>query len=335
MHRKILLITDNTRDQVNGVVTTFSNIEKLCWIDGYYFEYIDPTMFPSQCAPGYPEVKLAWPKDIGQLIDKSDPDYVHIATEGPVGLFARVWLDRHGWKYNTSYHTKFPEFIKDIYGVPEFMTYAYVRWFHKHSGKVLTTTDTMVKDLQAHGFRGEILSWTRGVDRDNLQPGRPRQIQESSSKPIVLNVGRVSKEKGLDDLCRLQDQYQVRIVGDGPYRRELELRYPRVEFLGYRHGSALAEQYQDADVFCFPSRADTFGLVMIEAMSLGTPVAAYPVAGPVDVIDPGITGFMADNLSVAIERCLSYDRERVKEASQRWTWQRCWEIFRNNLVDIV
>jgi glycosyltransferase involved in cell wall biosynthesis len=335
MHRKILIITDNTRDQINGVVTTFRNIERYSWSDGYYFEYIDPTFFPKRSAPGYSEVKLSWPRGIGKIIDQSNPDYVHIATEGPVGLFARMWLDRQGWRYNTSYHTKFPEFIKSIYGVPEWITYAYVRWFHKHSGRVLTTTDTMVKDLQRHGFRGEILSWTRGVDRGDLSPSRQRNIRLLTAKPTILNVGRVSKEKGLDDLCRLQDRYHIQIVGDGPYRQELERRYPRVQFFGYKQGAELADIYQDADVFCFPSRSDTFGLVMIESMSLGTPVAAYPVAGPVDVIEPGITGYMAQDLEQAIERCLKYDRQRVRLASSRWTWKHCWEIFRDNLVDIV
>ena len=335
MCRKILVITDNTPDQINGVVTTFRNIERYAWGDGYHFEYIDPTMFPKRSAPGYPEVKLSWPRGIGEIIDRANLDYVHIATEGPVGLFARVWLDRHGWRYNTSYHTKFPEFIKSIYGIPEFVTYAYVRWFHKHSGKVLTTTDTMVRDLQKHGFRGEILSWTRGVDRGDLCPGRPRKIKPLDAKPTILNVGRVSKEKGLDDLCKLQDRYDVQIVGDGPYRQELENRYPRVEFLGYKQGTELADIYQDADVFCFPSRADTFGLVMIESMSLGTPVAAYPVPGPVDVIEPGITGHMSDDLEYSIERCLGYDRQRVELASHRWTWKHCWDIFKYNLVDIV
>lgn len=335
MHRKILVITDNTPDQINGVVTTFRNIERYAWSDGYHFEYIDPTMFTKIPAPGYPEVKLAWPRGIGKIIDQADPDYVHIATEGPVGLFARIWLDQHYWRYNTSYHTKFPEFIKNIYGVPEFLTYSYVRWFHKHSGRVLTTTDTMVQDLQQHGFQGEILSWTRGVDRDNLSPGRPRKIKPLDSKPTILNVGRVSKEKGLDDLCKLQDRYDVQIVGDGPYRHELERKYPKVKFLGYKQGTELADIYQDADVFCFPSKTDTFGLVMIESMSLGTPVAAYPVPGPVDVIEPGITGHMSNDLEYSIERCLGYDRERVKLTSNRWSWKRCWEIFRNNLISIT
>lgn len=335
MYRKILVITDNTPDQINGVVTTFKNIERYAASDGYRFEYIDPTFFPKISAPGYPEVKLSWPKGIGKIIDGIDPDYIHIATEGPVGLFARFWLDRHGWKYNTSYHTKFPEFIKNIYGIPESITYAYVRWFHKHSGKVLTTTDTMVKDLRHHGFQGDIRAWTRGVDRHALSPTHDRDQRYFNSKPRVLNVGRVSKEKGLDDLCEMQDKFRIQIVGDGPYRRDLEKKYPHVEFLGYKQGHELADLYQNADVFCFPSKADTFGLVMIESMSLGTPVAAYPVPGPIDVIDPGVTGFMHENLEQAIDRCLHLNRSKVKSASERWSWSNCWQIFRDNLVGII
>jgi len=333
MRKRILIITDNTPDQINGVVTTFSNIELLAKHDSYDMVYIDPSHFASIPAPGYPEVRLAWPRRIGRKIESQHPDYIHIATEGPIGLAARLWLDRKGWRYNTSYHTKFPEFIQRIYGVPEFVTYAYVRWFHKHSGRVLTTTETMVNDLRAHGFRGDIRAWTRGVDRDQLMPSQDWQHDRKfQDRPRVLYVGRVSREKNLDALCDLHREFHIDIVGDGPYRTELEQRYPRVNFLGYRKGSALADCYAQADVFAFPSRADTFGIVMIEAMSLGTPVAGYPVPGPQDVIEQGVTGYTDDDLARAIRLSMGLDREQVSRASERWTWHHCWSIFRDNLV---
>lgn len=334
LRKRILIITDNVPGQINGVVTTFSNLEKMGDHDGFDFVYLDPRQFFHFRAPAYPEVRLSIPWGIGHRIQQAAPDYVHIATEGPLGLAARLWLDRQGWRYNTSYHTRFPEFIHKIYGIPESWTYWYVRWFHKHSGRVLTTTDTMVQDLRDHGFQGEILAWTRGVDREHLKPTRVRATGQGR-QPIVLYVGRVSREKGLEDLCRLPDRYAVIVVGDGPQRAELERQYPHVHFVGYKSGSELANYYQDADVFCFPSQADTFGIVMIEAMSLGTPVAAYPVPGPKDIIEPGITGHMSWNLEASIEECLTYPRDRVEQASRRWTWQHCWEIFRDNLVNII
>jgi glycosyltransferase involved in cell wall biosynthesis len=333
MRKRILIITDNTREQINGVVTTFTNIEFLARRDGYDIDYISPELFNSVAAPGYPEVRLTWPRKIGRLIQSRGPDYIHIATEGPIGLAARLWLDRRGWRYNTSYHTKFPEFMKKIYGIPESWTYAYVRWFHKHSVRVLTTTDTMVRDLRSHGFRGDIQAWTRGVDRNIFHPGLRKK---TDGEKILLNVGRVSKEKGLDDFCRLQIPGTRKIVvGDGPYRAELEQRYSDVEFVGARTGRELAAYYANADVFVFPSRTDTFGVVIIEALVCGTPVAAYPVPGPQDILEPGITGYTSWCLQDAVEICLDYPRDRVATASQRWTWNACWHMFRDNLVEII
>lgn len=327
--KTILVITDNVPDQVNGVATTFKNLERLSKNDSFNIVYLNPNFFYSIDAPKYPEVKLSLPIGIGKKIKALNPDYVHIATEGPIGLAAKLWLDKNKWKYNTSYHTKFPEFIKKIYGIPERFTYAYLRWFHKHSGVVLTTTQTMVDELKEHGFVGTILPWTRGVDRDIFYP------REKTTGLTLLNVGRVSKEKGLDDFCSLRYPNAKKIVvGDGPYRQELEEKYKDVEFVGVKRGNELAEYYANSDVFVFPSKEDTFGIVMIEAMATGTPVAAYNVTGPKDVIDQYETGFMDDSLSIAIDHCLDLDREDVYEKSKKWTWENCWLIFKYNLVKI-
>jgi glycosyltransferase involved in cell wall biosynthesis len=329
MTKKILIITDNLPEQINGVVTTFTNIQALAASDGYDIVYLDPGQFPHCNALGYPEVKISWPWRIGSKIQKINPDYVHIATEGPLGLAARLWLDRRGWNYNTSYHTKFPEFLNKMYKIPVSWTYWYVRWFHKHSGRVLTTTQGMVEDLEANGFTN-VIPWTRGVNRENLKPSTNRIVNRDIT---LLSVGRVSKEKGLDDLIPLQWEFDIVIVGDGPYREELENKIPNAQFVGYKSGSALADLYQQADVFVFPSRTDTFGLVMIEAMSLGTPVAAYPVRGPLDVIDQDVTGVMHVDLYTAVSQALTLDRAQVKQASQKWTWNSCWQIFRDNLIE--
>jgi len=163
MPKKILVVTDNLRTQVNGVVTTFKNIESYASNDGFSIVYLDPGQFPHCDAPGYPEVKLSWPCHIGKKIQAIDPDHIHIATEGPLGFAARIYCDTHGLKYNTSYHTKFPEYLKKMYHIPESITYRYMRWFHKHSGRVLTTTQTMVNDLRSHGFSGDVNPGPEGL----------------------------------------------------------------------------------------------------------------------------------------------------------------------------
>lgn len=327
----VLVITDNTPDQVNGVVTTFKSIEKYALLDGYRILYLTPGEFTHFSCPGYPETKLSLPWKIGQKIKEMAPDHIHIATEGPVGLGARLYLDKLGYRYNTSYHTKFPEFLNELYHIPIPWTYSYLKWFHKHSGKVLTTTPAMVNELIDHGFE-KVIPWTRGVDRDNLQSSL---TPSTAIKPTLLSVGRISKEKNLDALIPFQYDYNLVIVGDGPYRKELESKLPNAVFTGYKSGKELADYYAQANVFVFTSLTDTFGLVMIEAMSLGTPVAAFPVRGPEDVIEQGITGIMDSNLRVAINKALTLDRNKVKEHSNKWSWQECWNMFRNNLIPIM
>lgn len=331
MHKKILVITDNLPDQINGVVTTFKNLENHAYRDGYDIVYLNPRQFPHCSAPGYDEVKLSWPSKIGEKIEEISPDFVHIATEGPLGIAGRLWLDSKSMRYNTSYHTKFPDILKRIYFVPKFVSWAYLRWFHKHSGIVLTTTKTMVDELKQNGFAGQVLPWTRGVDREYL---RPTQVyKHRNKKPIVLYVGRISKEKNVEDVCKLANEYTVIIVGDGPEREKLEDKYNTVFFVGYKTGSELADYYAKADVFVFPSRSDTFGIVMIEAMSLGTPVAAYDVPGPKDIVEGG-SGFLGENLRENVKKCLTLERKTVREMSKKWTWEECWNIFRQNLVEV-
>ena len=330
MTKTILIVTDNLPNQINGVVTTYKNIEACAIVDGYNVVYIDPGRYGYVDCPMYNEVKITYPRKIGKTIKEINPDHIHIATEGPLGLSARKYLTKLGIRYNTAYHTKFPEGIKKLLGVPEAITWAYVRWFHKHAGKVLTTTDTMVKDLQSHGFDGEIISWTRGVDRDIFNTSyRYRE----DDKKILLCVSRVSKEKNLGEFFKLQFPNCRKImVGDGPMRKIYEEQYPDVEFVGFKTGVELASYYANADVFVFPSRWETFGIVMIESMACGTPVAAYPADGPLDVIDDGITGFMDNSLEIAVHRCLGLNRDIVEEGSQRWSWSNAWQIFKQHLV---
>lgn len=330
MSKTVLIVTDNEPQQINGVVTTFHNLER--WADrhGYEFVYCDPRQFPNCGAPGYSDIRLSWPRKIGQVLERINPDYVHIATEGPLGLAARCWMDRHGWRYNTSYHTKIPEALKRYYKIPESWTYRYLRWFHKHSGKVLATTVSMVDELKEHGFSGTIVPWTRGVDRDQFYP---LEHGRKTPYPTLLWVGRVSVEKGCEDFCQLDYLGAKKIVvGSGPQLKYLAAKYPDVEFVGTKTGAELTSYYQQADCLVFTSRWDTFGIVMLESMACGTPVAAYPVCGPQDVIELDRTGYTSPDLKLAVARALAIPRHVVEVASYRWSWEKCWQIFEYNLI---
>ena len=329
MTKTVLIITDNLKDQINGVVTTYKNIEICAVRDGYNVVVLDPGWFSYIDCPGYNEVKIAYPRNMGKKIKEISPDYIHVATEGPLGLWARAYLSLAGIPHNTAYHTKFPEGLKKLFGIPESITWRFVRWFHKHSGKVLTTTDSMVAELQAHGFDGEVISWTRGVDREIFTP----DLREDAPAKYLLCVSRVSKEKNLEKFFELDYPGYLKImVGDGPMLEKYKKQYPDVHFTGFKTGVELARYYANAEVFVFPSQWETFGIVMIEAMACGTPVAAFPCQGPEDVIDEGITGCMNDELKQAVRDCLFLPRHKVWEGSQRWTWERAWQIFRDNLI---
>lgn len=328
MPKTILIVTDNLPDQINGVVTTYRNIEFLAIRDGYNVSYITPADFYHFSCPGYNEVKIAVPWNIGKKIEEINADHIHIATEGPVGLAARKYLSAKGYTYNTAYHTKFPEGLSKLFGIPENTTWSFIRWFHKHSGKVLTTTESMVSQLQEHGFDRNIISWTRGVDRNIFYPKN-----NFIDTHTLLCVSRVSKEKNLEEFFRLDyNGYRKVMVGDGPMLETYRKQYPNVEFVGYKTGHELGDYYRNASAFVFPSQWETFGIVMIEAMACGTPVAAYPCQGPEDVVEEGVTGCMNEELMQAVKDALMLDRRKVYEGSARWTWQRAWEIFRDNLV---
>jgi len=333
MTKKILIVTDNLPEQINGVVTTYKNIEPYAVRDGYTIDYIHPGRYRHIDCPKYNEVKLAYPKGLWKEIDAISPDHIHIATEGPMGLYTRRYLTVRGVSYNTAYHTKFPEGIKKLLGIPETLTWPLIRWFHSNSNAVLTTTNSMVEQLQSKGFQDNVKPWTRGVDRDQFFPIQYRK-KEPDSERMLLNVGRVSKEKNLEAFYELDIPGVRKVqVGDGPMLETYKAKYPDVEFVGARRGRDLARYYQQADVFVFPSRWDTFGIVMIEAMACGTPVAAYPVQGPVDVIEQDVTGIMDEDLYTSVTKALDLDRKRVYTESLNWSWEEAWHIFRDNLVE--
>jgi glycosyltransferase involved in cell wall biosynthesis len=326
---KITLVTD-TWDNINGVVTTLRATVSELREEGHEVQVIEPSSFRSIPAPSYPEVRLCWNLwRVGPMIESFDPDAIHIATEGPLGLAARWYckVDKRSIPHNTSYHTKFPEYLHTYWKLPLSVGYWAMRCFHKFSTKVLVTTPSMRDELNQKGFNNLEL-WNRGVDHQLFNHKRRRK---HNGQGYILCVSRVSKEKGLEDFCRLKDYKRV-LVGNGPYLEELKTKYPDVEYVGYKKGKELADYYANADVFVFPSKSDTFGVVMLEAISCGTPIAAYPVTGPIDIVEDGINGCLAEDLIIAVEFCKRLDRKKVHRSSKKYTWSSCTKTFLDNLT---
>jgi len=331
---KITIVTD-TWDNVNGVVTTLRATVQELEIRGHVVQIIHPGLFKVFTMPKYPEIQLSWNLwKFSELLTNFNPDAIHIATEGPLGLAARWHCTKKNRPipHSTSYHTKFPEYMKIHFGIPVSIGYWGIRLFHKFSRSVLVTSISMEKELSARGF-SNLVVWNRGVDSTSFNPSC--RCSNVATKPIMLCVSRASYEKGLDDFCSLDIPGTKILVGDGPYLSELKLKYSDVIFTGYKHGHRLCHYYANADVFVFPSKSDTFGVVMLESIACGTPVAAYPVTGPIDVVISGVNGELHDDLKIAIERALRLDRTTVEESSRFFTWTTCTDVFERNLVRIT
>jgi glycosyltransferase involved in cell wall biosynthesis len=335
MMAKILLVTDAWHPQTNGVVTTLDQLHKNAIQHGDKITVIHPRRFRMRFPlPGYSEIDLAFPLpwSVRKHLKKQIWDHIHISTpEGPIGiLFART-CRRLGIPFSTSLHTLFPEFVNARYPfVSVDWGWHWMRSRYRDSTHIMTTTDSMVDLLKAKGFTQEITAWTRGVDRTYFKPDQQRI---NNGKTLLVCVSRVSHEKGLDDFCSLNMPNTEKImVGDGPYLKTLKKKYPDVHFVGKKKGHQLAKYYQSADVFVFPSVVDTFGVVQIEAMACGTPVAAYPVVGPKDVIEQGVNGYMDKDLTVAIKQCTKLARSKVYESSLKWSWENAYRQFKSVLL---
>lgn len=328
---RILLATDAWTPQVNGVVVTLSNT--VLWLQrwGHEVHVLSPEGFRTMPMPTYPEIPLALlpGREVARRMREFEPEAVHIATEGPLGLAARAYCLRHGLAFTTAYHTCFPEYVKPRFGVPLAWTYAWLRRFHAPSSGVLVATPAIRALLEARGF-GRVMDWGRGVDLDLFTPA-PGRFSDLR-RPVFLYVGRVSVEKNLPAFLSLDLPGTKVVVGDGPQRRELERRFPEAVFAGVKTGAELASYFQRADVFVFPSRTDTFGLVLAEAMACGTPVAAYPVRGPIDVVRDPSAGVLDNDLGAAALAALSLDRERVHRYARRFSWECATGEFVESLV---
>ncbi|QDZ28368.1 glycosyltransferase family 1 protein [Noviherbaspirillum sp. UKPF54] len=327
---RIAIVTDAAPPQVNGVVNTIKATQRCLQGLGHAAHVIDPAGLETFACPTYPEIHLArnpYPK-VEQALDALQPDCIHIATEGPMGLAARRYCARRRLDYTSSYHTRFPEYVRSRSLIPAALTYRWLRWFHGRSKAVMVATAGMQRVLEARGFRNVVL-WGRGVDTGYFRPDA--QDYACIARPLFLYVGRVAVEKNIEDFLRLDLPGTKWVIGDGPQREQLERHYPAVRFLGPKPHEELAAYYNCADVFVFPSRTDTFGLVMAEAMACGVPVAAYPVEGPLDVVVHGRSGILDKNLGNACIDALRLNRDTVRHCALRYSWNAATRQFLQNL----
>jgi glycosyltransferase involved in cell wall biosynthesis len=322
---RIAIVTDAWAPQINGVVRTLEAVIAELRAGGHEVLVVSPSGVPSLPCPTYPEIRLALmtPAAVGRRIAGFAAEAVHIATEGPLGLAARRWCRARRLPFTTAYHTQFPDYVAARTGADPAWIWRYVRWFHDPAAAVLVSTPTIERTLRAHGL-ARVRRWGRGVARE-FHPGGAVDARIAAARaaaggaPVLLHVGRVAVEKNIHAFLAAEVAAVKVVVGDGPARASLERRFPDALFLGARFGEDLAAAYRAADVLVFPSRTDTFGLVMIEALACGTPVAAYPVAGPIDVLTPE-AGAMDERLETAIARALTLDRTACAAAGARFTW---------------
>ncbi|CBS85896.1 glycosyltransferase family 4 protein [Azospirillum lipoferum] len=326
----ILIVSDAWHPQVNGVVRTIGTVRAELEAMGHSVEVIGPDRFRTLPMPTYPEIRLAVgaKRRLWAMIDGMRPDCIHIATEGPLGFAARSYCLKHGKPFTTAYHTRFPEYVRDRAPIPLALSYAVVRRFHKPSSAVMVATQTIEDALKGRGFTN-IRRWTRGVDTELFHP-RDKGFLDLP-RPVSMYVGRVAVEKNLEDFLRLDLPGTKVVVGDGPAREELQRKYPGVHWVGAKHGEELAKHYAAADVFVFPSRTDTFGLVLLEALASGVPVAAYPVPGPLDVVDGSGAGCLDVDLKRAVEGALAIPAQTCRDYALGYSWRRSAEQFLSNL----
>lgn len=331
--QSIAIVTDAWFPQVNGVVRTLSTTCEILRKWGHEVTVISPDQYRSFPAPTYPEIRLAltWPGSVGRQLAKIKPEAVHIATEGPLGFAARRYCLNRKVPFSTAYHTQFPDYLSRRTGLPAKWFWPYIRRFHRPAQRIMVATETIRRQLREQGLT-PLSHWSRGVDLSCFSADAPRPAEyQGLEGPIMLYVGRVAVEKNIEAFLTCDYPGTKVVVGDGPARASLEAKFPEAHFMGKRTGVELAGFYAGADVFVFPSKTDTFGLVMIEALACGTPVAAYPVAGPVDIVTEDV-GALRDDLATAIDAALQRDRQQCSEFGMQFTWEAATRQFRSGLV---
>jgi glycosyltransferase involved in cell wall biosynthesis len=335
-HLKILIVTDAWKPQVNGVVRTLEVLGADLTELGHSVRYVTPEGRLTVPMPTYPEIRLAlFPRAaLEQEIRDFAPDAVHIATEGTLGLSARAICLKYGIQFSTSFHTRFPEYVKARFPlVPLDLVYRWLRWFHGPATAMMVATESLKRELAAHGFH-HLRIWSRGVDVEHFRP-----IPDASlpyEKPIWIYVGRVAVEKNIEAFLALDLPGTKLVVGDGPAKATLEAKYPAVKFLGALTGEPLVRAYAASTVFVFPSRTDTFGLVLLEALACGIPVAAYPVQGPLDVVGAAPVGSLDEDLQAACLKALEIARKpqspTPREFALGHSWRACTLQFLRNII---
>jgi glycosyltransferase involved in cell wall biosynthesis len=335
---RILVATDAWHPQVNGVVRTLIMTADAAKALGAEVSFLTPDSFRTFAMPSYRDLRLALPRPakVARLIEDSAPDTIHIATEGPIGLAVRRYCRKHGLPFTTSFHTRFPDYVSARATVPESWVWATLRWFHGASRAVMAATPALAGELRARGFRNVVL-WPRGVDTGLFRPREADLCLANLclAKPVFLCVGRVAVEKNLEAFLDLDLPGTKVIVGDGPARTALQASYPDAVFLGALQGEALAAVYASANVFVFPSRTDTFGLVLLEALASGLPVAAFPVTGPRDVIGAAPVAVLSEDLRAACLSALEISPQACVEFAARHTWEASARAFIDNMALIV
>ena len=331
---RILIVSDAWFPQVNGVVRTLSVVVEKLRAGGDTVEVIGPDRFRSMPTPGYAEIRLAIaPKRrLAQLVTDFGPEIIHIATEGPLGWAMRALCRRNAWPFTTAFHTRFPEYLEARTRIPADWSWRVMRRFHEAGAGTFAATASLRQELTRRGFT-KVRAWTRGVDLERFRPGEGDAWQ-GLPRPIFLYAGRVSIEKNIEAFLALDLPGSKVVVGDGPALPALKQRFPQVTFTGYRDNGSLARSYSGADVFVFPSRTDTFGLVLLEALAAGTPVAAFPVTGPIDVITDPRVGALNEDLRAACLKALECDRAACRLHAEAWSWDACVAQFRAALVPI-
>ncbi len=331
---RILIVSDAWFPQVNGVVRTMSIVADHLRAGGDTVEMIGPDRFVNVPMPGYAEIRLAiapgW--RLARLVDAFVPEAVHIATEGPLGWAMRAICRKRGWPFTTAFHTRFPEYLHARTRIPLSWSWAVMRRFHEAGAGTFAATQSLRDELARRGFT-KVRAWTRGVDLARFR-AEPRETWDGLVRPVFLYAGRVAVEKTIEAFLALDLPGTKVVVGDGPAREGLMKRFPEAHFTGYRDNGLLARSYAGADVFVFPSRTDTFGLVLLEALASGTPVAAFPVTGPRDVITDPRIGALDEDLRAACLRALGADRAACRTHAEAWSWEACAVQFRAALVPV-
>jgi glycosyltransferase involved in cell wall biosynthesis len=329
---KVLIVTDAWKPQVNGVVRTLEMLGRDLAALGHEVRYATPEGRFTLPLPTYAEIRLAvFPRrGLEAEIREYAPDAIHIATEGTLGLSARAICLKYAITFTTSFHTRFPEYVRARFPmVSEETVYRFLRWFHGPATAMMVATPTLKRELEGKGFRN-VRIWSRGVDTDHFRPVPGAVLPYP--QPVWLYVGRIAVEKNIEAFLKLDLPGTKVVIGDGPARASLERAYPAAKFLGPRVGEALARAYAASDVFVFPSRTDTFGLVILEALACGTPVAAYPVQGPLDVVDGAPVAVLDENLEQACRAALAIPREAARSFALSHSWRACTVQFLSNLA---